>query len=165
LLKRARLWVEPEVTDILIDEWLKPYKPRAPLRLFETYPELYRQDRRIREVITYRIDPNLPVDLVVSEMNKLPYVGLWRKVTIRELGRPAIMVERGARPSIILDPSTGKFYGILDEDFPLPQVRQTAAIMIRMLASNFPQYVSVTRRVDHNIPQDVLEFWAEEAMD
>jgi hypothetical protein len=130
------------------------------VRLFETYPEAYRQDRRIREIITYRIDPNLPVDLVVSEMNKLPYQGIWRKVTIRETSKPAIMIERGARPTIVLDPSTGRFYGIKDEDFPLPQVRQTAAIMVRMLASNFPQYVSVTRRVDHSIPQDVLEFWA-----
>jgi hypothetical protein len=129
------------------------------VRLFETYPESYFQQRRTREIITYRIDPNMPIDVVVSEMNKLPYQGIWRKVTIRETGKPALMIKRGARPTIVLDPSTGKFYGIKDEDFPLPQVRQTAAIIVRMLASNFPKYVSVTRRVNHNVPQDVLEFW------
>jgi len=150
-LQRVRLWVSGEVTEQQADEWIKPYKAPPPLQLFEVHPTTYNLARPRKFDFEYIVNPDLNnrLEEVVGEMNKLPYVGVWRILKLKETGERVVMVERGVRPTVVLKPETGTFWGLQEEDFDVEQVNQTSAIILMMLASHFPRLLRYTRRSKH----------------
>lgn len=161
-LQRVRLWIAPGVTQQQADSWIALYRPPEVKNLFEVIPTQYDyKNKRTRPFGNITISPDLAnkLDEVVKVMNELPYQGVWRIKTIDN--EHSILVERGIRPSIILKPSMGKFFGLQDQAFDLEQVEQTSSIVLSMLASNFPHLAGFTRG-SASISDEVLARAAED---
>ncbi len=160
-LRRVRLWVAQEVTEQEADGWIKPYKVTKVSDLFEVDPTAYslairsfkplKFNRTPRKfvfdyLVVTRLGESLEENLddVIKKMNSLLYQGVWKIVTLKT-GERAIMFVRGKRPTIVLKPRSGVFFGLKEEKFDPEQVQQTAAIVLMMLAKHFREFVRYAR--------------------
>jgi len=166
-LQRIRLWIAKDVTEEQAEIWIEPYRARPPLNLFEVTPTTYELSRPRKFIYDWKIQRGIAghLDEIVSKLNKVVPSGRWITRLLIESGERVLISERRIRPSIIMKPSDGRFYGLKEQEFDIAQVEQSAAIVLNRIAQNFPQYASFSRRTERLSEADVARMTREEEED
>ncbi len=145
--------------------------------LIKTEPTLYELKLQRMCVLDCNVNPLLEEKFnlmeIIEKIKNLPYIGVWsmemlrdtmlirNKSVIRTTGELCLMVNSGVTPSIVLRPRSGTFWGLKNEEFDPEYMQMKAAVVLKTMAGNFPQFVTYTERYSP-IPEDLYRKLEEE---
>ncbi|MEM0288098.1 MAG: hypothetical protein QXG05_08040 [Nitrososphaerota archaeon] len=160
-LPRVRLWIRPE--DISkISEWLQPYRrPRRLIQIFEVQPRAYQTHNRQRvwslELKTVgEIIPSEAIEAIQQE--ETPFRLSTGSAATYQLPQDHIVfiATYPDKPSIILDATDDRFYGLVDErdSYSFMQFNQAAAILTQRIARAYPKAFAYLRVESSFTPEE-----------